>query len=859
LSDHSLMIVSTKFTTINGYSFLLASIDAGGGFRWQKKYFIDDHYYASFTDLVERNGIAWVAGTYNQYGPTIIDNQYTMLFKVDVATGNLLWSKGYSTPNKSYTCSGIHFYKDGLILNGFADSLVVPNNNEWSNFETLLETDLDGNIREGKLIYNATELNTPIRDILFVNPDNSLSLFYAGVETLALQPGFANLGLFLRLDADKNILWQNQYSSVTAGWLVHAAPAPSNGLAMLGQRMNSLSNPAYGFAENLILVKVDSNGKGPDPFCDVYETAATIQDMAVTPWTPGPIMITDEILQVVNHPLTMIKPNTELRYNCPDYVPLCSFLKLSGKNSVCNLKDTLEFIAHKDPSCADPVKWTYDVANIKTVYEDGGRTRLIFKTPGTYKILAEKPFPCAPLSDSIMVAVASTLVNFNLGGDTTLCTGDSITLRSGGKYSQYQWQDGSTSDTFKVKAAGQFFCLVTDSCGNVKSDTIRIDFRTSIPIGLGAPRFKCAGDSLTIIPPPGFKQYDWTPDYNLISSAGGTVVLYPAKDTSYQLTVHDNGGCAGTTQLKINVFPGSAVALGNDTAVCTGAHVVFSAGGNFQSYDWSNGSAANSIDVQVPGNYSVLATDQNNCKSSDTVALTVYPPPAVNITGGTVLCKDQNLVLDAGVGFTNYSWQDGSTQESFTAADTGFYRVQVTDPHHCVSADSIHISQYAVAPQGFLPSDTAVCLIRGGTISPKDEFAQYSWSNGETTKSIQVKTAGEFILQVVDDQGCRGTDTIHVTTKDCEPVLVCPNAFTPNGDGLNDIFRLKYPGTIDGYQMQIFNRWGQMVFSSSDPFGGWDGKYSSVLQPAGTYVWIIRSTDRSGKKQKIEGSVVLIR
>jgi gliding motility-associated-like protein len=114
-------------------------------------------------------------------------------------------------------------------------------------------------------------------------------------------------------------------------------------------------------------------------------------------------------------------------------------------------------------------------------------------------------------------------------------------------------------------------------------------------------------------------------------------------------------------------------------------------------------------------------------------------------------------------------------------------------------------------------------------------------------------------LQVVDRQGCLGTDSIQIETKDCEALLVFPNAFTPNHDGLNDIFRLKYPGLVANYQMQIFNRWGQVIFSSSDPFGGWDGNFANELQPPGTYIWIIRYTDRSGKSQRINGSVVLIR
>ena len=82
---------------------------------------------------------------------------------------------------------------------------------------------------------------------------------------------------------------------------------------------------------------------------------------------------------------------------------------------------------------------------------------------------------------------------------------------------------------------------------------------------------------------------------------------------------------------------------------------------------------------------------------------------------------------------------------------------------------------------------------------------------------------------------------------------------TPNHNGLNDVFRLKYPGLVAGYQLQIFNRWGQMIYSTSDPYGEWDGKFANELQPAGTYVWITRFTDRGGKKQTMQGCVVLIR
>ena len=88
------------------------------------------------------------------------------------------------------------------------------------------------------------------------------------------------------------------------------------------------------------------------------------------------------------------------------------------------------------------------------------------------------------------------------------------------------------------------------------------------------------------------------------------------------------------------------------------------------------------------------------------------------------------------------------------------------------------------------------------------DFEQYNWSTGETGQSIQVTTAGEYVLQVVDEEGCVGKDSIRVDMKSCDALLIFPNAFTPNHDGVNDVFRLRYPGHVSNYQLQVFDRWG---------------------------------------------------
>ncbi|PWT71191.1 MAG: hypothetical protein C5B59_18630 [Bacteroidetes bacterium] len=860
LSDHSLMVMSGPWS---GKNLLLTSLTETGTFLWQKLYLFNNDDYGRFTDLVEQSGFLYLSASYYQLLDANLNkwNQFPMLFKVDATNGNLQWWKGYSSPNKYYTSSGINFYKGGLILNGFADSMINVASNKWSNYQSLLETDLDGNLRNAKLIMNPYELDAQIGNNVFVDENNNLEIFFSGSEVLDLQPYISYQSYYMRLDANKNILWQRLYTGYTNQQLVQAVQSPQKGMAMIGQGLNSTLNPFYGFSENLLMIKVDSNGKGTDLFCGEFDSYSTVQDLPVVPYSPGTPVVTNSILQVMDQQVNGFNPNSELRYLCPDYVPTCSFLKLAGKNFVCNLKDTLEFVAHKDPTCADPVTWTYDLNNTKMTFQDGNRLRLLFKTPGKYTVLATKPFPCTNMHDSIVVTVAPTLLNFYLGNDTTLCSGDSLVLRPVGKYDQYLWQDGSILDSFKVKTAGEYHLMVTDSCGNTKADTIQVTYQSNIPIDLGPPRNICPTDKILINPPGQYASYDWEPKYNMMTpTTGDGVIVFPAIDTIYTLTVKNYAGCKGTGKLAFHIYPTQKPLLGNDTAICYGNHVFFTVnGGVFESFAWSDGETSRSIDIQSAGSYSVVATDYNQCQTSDTVSLTVYPLPSVHIAGETIICKDQKTILDAGMGFATYTWQDGSQSEQFMASDTGYYRVRVTDTHQCANADSVHITDFAQGPRNFLPDDTVICNYGEYLIQANGNFVLYTWNTGESTSSIKVKSAGMYTLQVEDGLGCHGTDSIIVTTKDCDALLSFPNAFTPNNDGINDVFRLRYPGRAQNYQLEIFNRWGQLMFRSSDPYAGWNGLYQNQPQPLGTYVWMVKFTDRNGKNQMMKGTVELIR
>ncbi len=225
----------------------------------------------------------------------------------------------------------------------------------------------------------------------------------------------------------------------------------------------------------------------------------------------------------------------------------------------------------------------------------------------------------------------------------------------------------------------------------------------------------------------------------------------------------------------------------------------------------------------------------------------------------TTLCSGQTMKLAAGSGYIDYRWQDGSTGQDIEITDTGLYSVRVTDALGCIYADTVRVDKVKTGPVYFLPSDTSVCSGVVFHLKTNQSFESYSWSTGATTDAVDVKNPGIYSLQVTDRFGCVGRDTIKVEMKTCVQGLFFSNAFTPNRDGLNDVFK---PGMFIApvqYHLIIFNRWGQLIFESRDPGAGWDGRFRNVDQEPGSYIWFCTYQFVGEASHNASGTVVLLR
>lgn len=257
------------------------------------------------------------------------------------------------------------------------------------------------------------------------------------------------------------------------------------------------------------------------------------------------------------------------------------------------------------------------------------------------------------------------------------------------------------------------------------------------------------------------------------------------------------------TRGEVDIKPVPQIYTDGNGGYCESTPVKLRAGsltGDVLNYNWTSpdgslntGSELNlgPLHLSDGGEYMVTASNGTTCSVTKTVDLLVYPNPHINLNNSDTLCSDQEVLLNAGLGFASYLWQDGSTQPQLMATSEGVYKVTVTDNNGCQASDSVLLKQ-------------------------------------------------------------------------CELLIWMPNVFSPNGDGVNDVFVPVYnPDVPISFQMFIFNKWGEQVFSSDDVSKGWDGTYKGKLCEQDVYTWTIKFSAPENykflQKSPQSGNVMLLK
>jgi len=180
------------------------------------------------------------------------------------------------------------------------------------------------------------------------------------------------------------------------------------------------------------------------------------------------------------------------------------------------------------------------------------------------------------------------------------------------------------------------------------------------------------------------------------------------------------------------------------------------------------------------------------------------------------------------------------------------------DENGCDTSGDINVN-YITKPVVNLGNDTTLCITQQLLLEATYPLSTYLWQDGSVQPQYTVSQAGTYLVDVTNV--CGDTkDSISIVYENCACKFYVPSAFTPNNDGKNDVFLPKYQCLYSNYQLKVFNRWGLLVFVSTNASVGWDGGFNSQQQPAGVYVWELAYKDNlTGKDIRKNGTVVLIR
>ncbi|HMK19059.1 MAG TPA: FG-GAP-like repeat-containing protein [Chitinophagaceae bacterium] len=293
--------------------------------------------------------------------------------------------------------------------------------------------------------------------------------------------------------------------------------------------------------------------------------------------------------------------------------------------------------------------------------------------------------------------------------------------------------------------------------------------------------------------------------------------------------------------------------LGKDTTFCEGDSLLLNANTANGQYLWSTGSIANSIIVKQSGTYWVRVTTPGFVLS-DTIKIIVKPNPIVDLGKDSILCEGRTIILDAFNAGATYTWNNGSASSSITPNQSGVYNVKV-DLNGCIKKDTVIVT-FKRVPRFSLGNDTSVCNDQPIILDPKISGVTYLWQDGSTSSTYSVTQGGTYKLTITDQCGSYSDEIVIRKLQAC--LLIMPNAFTPNNDGANDLFRIPpgVPLILDDFS--IYDRWGNKIFTTNDIKKGWDGTYKGTKLSTGVFVYTV-SGKLNNEDKFLKGTVLLIR
>ncbi len=543
--------------------------------------------------------------------------------------------------------------------------------------------------------------------------------------------------------------------------------------------------------------------------------------------------------------------------------------------------------------------------------------------PGTYTVTVTDSWGCTATNDTAVTEPTLLTASTSASTAATcngICDGTATAAGNGGTVGggyAYSWNSVPAQLTANATGlcAGSYTCTITDANGCTATTTVTITQPTIVVIAPIVSPTICFGGTTNIVASAsggngGPYSYSWTPPAGLDFTNIANPNASPVGTTVYTVNATDVNGCAAApVNVTVTVNPPLSVVVSPAVSICPGASTIITATGANGSggpyvYSWSPATGLSNAAISNPTAspatttvYTVTVTDGCSPDVTATVTVTVLPLPIVlfsgNILSGCspvcVTFNDASAVAGGTISTWNWTFGDGSTFNGQNPPVHCYTNLGTTDATFsvgltvtsslggCTSTDTYinYITVFANPIAEFTASPNPATILEP-TVNFTDQssstspITSWDWNFGDgSTNSNATNPTHDFpnafsgsytvTLTIVDGNGC--TDNVsHTIVIDPEFTFFIPNAFTPNGDGVNDFFQGQGVG-IAKYEIMIFDRWGNMIWYTDDINKLWDGKanHGDDMAQQDVYVWKVKLTDVFNKKHNYIGTVTIVK
>lgn len=500
-------------------------------------------------------------------------------------------------------------------------------------------------------------------------------------------------------------------------------------------------------------------------------------------------------------------------------------------------------------------------------------------TSQVFTVVGTDQFGCRA-TDSVAITLFSR-THINFPGDTAICDGDSL-----------QVTISPITDVHWVPGTG----LNCDTCSNVIASPANTTlYKARFTDSNGCPRDSqwlltvypkpqinwtpaqpayCIGDSLQL-QLQGANSWQWIPSPWLSCFTCPDPIIKAPTGITVETTGINGFGCRQTVQIPVTVHPLPIPDLGPDTTICIGDSLILAVPSG-QQFTWkADHSILGCTNCQqtvvkplAPARVYLSLVDQFGCKGSDTLDIDLHP--FVNVQAGpdTAVCMGEPVELIAANGI-QYSWLPAylgnapdSSHNLIRPTKSITATLQATDTVGCTVESHVHIEVWPLPWVDAGPNQTryrheTIQLTASGTGDFQWEPSTLVNPADQAETTVQLASPQVFTVTLTDVHGCQSSDSLFIDIKDPGRVVM-PNAFSPNGDGLNDQF---IPYVSEAYfwiSLQIFNRWGELIYENQDGTG-WNGTAGGQMLPIGTYVYRFTYGTPYGHNEMMQGNLLLIR